>query len=124
MPRLSTFCALASSAFGQDVFEFAPSTSSDVSSFTIHVVHKPNDPTSVAAKDYLRAAFCEKFDLSPCSPDSSADESALHLTDDLVVNAPTSSVREVLAFFQQHRIARLNPPAGVDLDLAFLPNTG
>jgi len=73
--------------------------------------------------DTLRVAFCKKFSVSPCSPVEDADDASLHLSDDLVINAPASQFNNVLSFFQQHRIARLNPPATVDLDLAVHANT-
>jgi len=122
--RLAALC-LATVASGQDIFvpDHATIADTTVSSFTVHVIHHPNDPNSVLARDNLRIAFCKKFNVAPCSPDASAKEDTLHLVDNLVVSTPASLFFNVSSFFQQHRIARLNPPATVDLDLAVHPNT-
>jgi len=119
--RLTPLVAVAASA--QELFLSKQLT--DVpQSFSIHVVHKPNDEHSVQAKEVLRVAFCKKFNVMPCIVDESAAATSLHLSDDLVVSVPMDAFQSVLAFFQQHRVARLNPPAVVDLDLAVHPNTG
>jgi aromatic ring-cleaving dioxygenase len=95
----------------------------EAKSFTVHVIHRPQDRQSVLAKDVLRTAFCKEFEIAPCVVSQSNDESILRLTDDLVVSAPYDKFQAVVAFLQQHRVARLNPPATVDLDLMVHPNT-
>jgi len=114
--RLAALCLVIGAA-AQNIGD------TEATSFTIHVVHHPNSPSSVLARDNLRIAFCKKFGVSPCESDASANEDSLHLVDNLVVSVPPSLFGNVSAFLQQHRIARLNPPATVDLDLAVHPNT-
>jgi len=95
----------------------------EVKSFTVHVIHRPQDTLSVAAKDALRISFCKAFSINPCAISQGKDESILHIVDDLVVSAPFAKFHDVASFFMQHRVARLNPPATVDLDLVVHPNT-
>lgn len=118
-------------AMGQDLFipmppppdPPPPPKAPELKSFMIRVMHRPQDPASVAAKNILRASFCKRFAIVPCDVNAKADESTLHLAGDLVVNAPFHVFHDVVTWVQQHRIARLNPPATVDLALNVHPNT-